>query len=77
LPLLIDTANVVRTVFFGSDYQERRKAIDDAVREYTSVITDLGVSIGIQNWEQSGEILKTVRKMNSILFGLDYPYSFN
>jgi len=73
----MNKANVVRTVFFGSDYQERRKGIDDAVREYTSVITDLGVSIGIQNWERSGEILKTVRKTNSILFGLNFPYSFN
>jgi hypothetical protein len=29
---------VVRTIFSGSDYQleERRKAVDDAIREYTS-----------------------------------------
>jgi hypothetical protein len=74
---LTDIANVVRTVFIGSDYQERRKGVDDAVREYTSVITDLGVSIGVQNWEQSGEVLKTVRKTNSILFGLDSSSSLS
>ena len=67
----------MRTVFLGSDYQERRKGVDDAVREYTSVITDLGVSIGVKNWEQSGEVLKTVRKTNSILFGLDSDSSFS
>jgi hypothetical protein len=64
-------------VFIGSDYQERRKGVDDAVREYTSVITDLGVSIGVQNWEKSGEVLKTVRKTNSLLFGLDSRSSFS
>jgi len=68
---LTSLANVVSNVFRGSNYIKCRKDIDDAVREYTSIMTDLGVAIRVQTWIQGGEVLKNVIKTNNVVLGFN------
>jgi len=68
---------VFKTVFLGSDYDECRKGVDEAVLDYASVMTNLGVAIGVQNYIQTTEVLKRVQRTNSLLFGTFHPPMFS
>ena len=69
--MLTTLANVFRSVFLGSSsYNDSRKRVDDAIRAFTSAMTKLGVDLGMQTLNKTSEILKKVKKTNSMLFGI-------